>query len=90
MQPDPRDASYLWDMLEAAREIIGFTHGATFAEYSSNRMLHLAVERAVEIIGEARTESAPLSSRHIRKFRGGRSWIREMYWSMNMERWTTH
>src|SRR6185295_15140836 len=59
MQPDQRDASYLWDMLEAAREIIGFTRGTTLAEYSNNRMLHLAVERAVEIIGEAANRVSP-------------------------------
>jgi uncharacterized protein with HEPN domain len=53
MQPDQRDASYLWDMLEAARQVIGFTHGVSLAEYSETPMRHLAVERAIQIIGEA-------------------------------------
>lgn len=46
-------------MLEAARQIINFTREATLAEYSKNRMLHLAVERAVEIIGEAANRVSP-------------------------------
>ena len=59
MQPDLRDASYLWDMLEAASQVIEFTQGATLAEYSENPMLHLAVERAIEIIGEAANRVSP-------------------------------
>src|SRR5215216_106097 len=53
MQPDKRDASYLWDMLEAARQVMGFTRGVSLAEYSDKPMLYLAVERAIQIIGEA-------------------------------------
>lgn len=53
MRPDQRDVAYLWDMLDAAREAVLFTHGLVLAEYSENRMVKLAVERAVQIIGEA-------------------------------------
>lgn len=53
MQPEGRDAAYLWDMLDAARSVIGFTREATFAGYLEDRMLQYAVERAIEIIGEA-------------------------------------
>lgn len=59
MQPDQRDASYLWDMLEAARWIIASTRGVSLTEYSSNRMLYLAVERSVQIIGEAANRVSP-------------------------------
>jgi len=59
MQPEQRDVSYLWDMLQAARQVIGFARGATLAEYSTNPMLHLAVERAIEIIGEAANRVSP-------------------------------
>ena len=59
MQPDQRDASYLWDMLEASRQVLDFTHGLTFAEYSQNPMLYLAVERAIQIIGEAANRVSP-------------------------------
>lgn len=53
MQPDERDAAYLWDMVDAAKSIREFTSGVRFEEYWSDRMRQLALERAVEIIGEA-------------------------------------
>ncbi len=53
MQPDQRDAAYLWDMLEAARRAVEFTRGGTLDGYLKNRMLQYAVERAIEIVGEA-------------------------------------
>ena len=48
-----RDGAYLWDMLEAAREAIGFTAGIDFAKFETDRKTQMAVERAVEIVGEA-------------------------------------
>jgi len=53
MPPDKQDPALLWDMLEAAREIREFVAGLTFEEYTRNRMAQRAVERSIEIIGEA-------------------------------------
>jgi uncharacterized protein with HEPN domain len=53
MQPDTSDASYLWDMLDAALAIRQFVDGKTFKDYTSDRLLRGAVERHIEIIGEA-------------------------------------
>ena len=53
MQPEERDAAYLWDMLDAAKTIIEFTKGINYVSYLKDRKLQLAVERCVEIIGEA-------------------------------------
>jgi uncharacterized protein with HEPN domain len=53
MRPEDRDAAYLWDMLDAARAISEFTAGIDFAEYEKDRMRQLAVERCIEITGEA-------------------------------------
>jgi hypothetical protein len=39
-------------MLAAARAVVDFTTGRTFAEYSNDLMLRSALERQVEIIGE--------------------------------------
>jgi uncharacterized protein with HEPN domain len=50
---EARDAAYLWDMLEAARSIQQFTAGVSSDEYLKNRVLQLAVERQLEVIGEA-------------------------------------
>ncbi len=46
---------YLYDIRQAAAEIGAFTRGKTFADYSSDAMLRAAVERKLEIIGEALT-----------------------------------
>lgn len=53
MQPDRSDASYLWDMLEYARSAAEFVFGRTYDEYLEDKQLRLAVERAIEVIGEA-------------------------------------
>ena len=53
MPPEVRDPAYLWDMLEAARTVRRFVSGVTINQYMEDRKLQMAVERAVEIIGEA-------------------------------------
>ncbi len=53
MLPDKRDAGYLWDMREATRDCIAFIKGATYEEFCANRMMYSAVERRLEILGEA-------------------------------------
>ena len=53
MLPEKADAAYLWDMLDAARAIKEFVAGKTLHDYQKSRMLRGAVERHVEIIGEA-------------------------------------
>jgi len=53
MPPEERDAAYIWDMREAAREVIEMTAGVSLKQFLGNRMLLRATERSVEIIGEA-------------------------------------
>jgi uncharacterized protein with HEPN domain len=53
MQAEDRDAAYLWDLVEAAKTIRQFTEKLKFKDYEKNRMLQLAVERELEVIGEA-------------------------------------
>ena len=47
------DRVYLWDMLTAAQAVVDFTQGRTLADYESDLLLRSAVERQIEIIGEA-------------------------------------
>lgn len=47
------DDAYLFDMLMAAREVVEFSRGRTFEQYQTDAMLRRAIERSVEIIGEA-------------------------------------
>lgn len=50
----PRDSRKIcFDILQAIGEIEEFTRSKTLADYQSNRMLKMAVEREYEIIGEA-------------------------------------
>ena len=53
MQPDQRDKAYLWDMLDAALAVQEFVRGKRPNDYLTDRMLRNAIERNVEIIGEA-------------------------------------
>ena len=53
MPPDTRDPAYLWDMQDAAASIRQFAAGVTFEEYARNPMIRSAVERQLEILGEA-------------------------------------
>jgi uncharacterized protein with HEPN domain len=54
---------YLYDIAHAAKLALGFIEGKSFADYSADIMLRSAVERQLEIVGEAlaqlaRTDSA--------------------------------
>ena len=57
MRPEERDPAYLWDMLEAVRAVADFTHGLTLSEFLAagrdKEITRLAVERKLEILGEA-------------------------------------
>jgi uncharacterized protein with HEPN domain len=48
-----RDSAWLFDNLSAAEAILVFVEGRDYQTYQSDMMLKSAVERQVEIIGEA-------------------------------------
>jgi uncharacterized protein with HEPN domain len=50
----PRDIRKIcFDILQAVKGLEDFTVNKNFADYQSDRMLQMAVERGFEIIGEA-------------------------------------
>lgn len=51
MPHDPE--KYLFDMLDSCRFLLEFTSGRSIADYQSNRGFRSAVERELQIIGEA-------------------------------------
>ena len=53
MPHEKTDAALIWDMLDAARAVDQFAKEKTFDDYLSDRMLRSAVERQIEILGEA-------------------------------------
>jgi uncharacterized protein with HEPN domain len=65
MSVDIKDASRLNDIVKAAEAVAGFIEGCTEADYNGNLLLRSAVERQVEIIGEAtRAVSETLRAAH--------------------------
>ena len=69
MRPEERDPAHLWDMLEAARAIVDFTQDLALNEFLAagrdKELIRLAVERKLEILGEAaRRVSSRLREAH--------------------------
>jgi uncharacterized protein with HEPN domain len=85
MPRDQADASYLWDMLTAAQAVADFTNGRTFADDSKDLIMRSAVERQIEIIGEAPRRVSEGFRVHP-KSHGPRSWGSAMCWPMITER----
>lgn len=57
MRPEERDPAYLWDMIEAARAAVDYTENLTLNKFLATdrerSITRLAVERQLEILGEA-------------------------------------
>ena len=53
MRPEDRAPAYLWDMRQAAAEVITILKDYDLQKFLSDRVVVLAVERSIEIIGEA-------------------------------------
>jgi uncharacterized protein with HEPN domain len=69
MRPEERDPAFLWDMIQAARAIVEFTQDVKPDEFlavgKEREMTRLAVERELEILGEAaRRVSQPFQDLH--------------------------
>jgi uncharacterized protein with HEPN domain len=69
----PRDArAYLWDILAAADAVLRFIEGLDAERYADSELVHTAVERKFEIIGEALSQLFKLDpdlARRIPDFR---------------------
>jgi uncharacterized protein with HEPN domain len=59
MRPIDADLAYLWDMLKAAEAISRFVAGVHRETYFASEVLQAAVERKLEIIGEAAHKVSP-------------------------------
>ena len=53
--------AYLWDIEQAASDIVNFTSGKQLRDYEKDAMLRAAVERSFEIIGEALSQAQRFS-----------------------------
>ncbi|AFZ55146.1 HepT-like ribonuclease domain-containing protein [Cyanobacterium aponinum] len=48
-----RNYAFLWDMWQSSQRIILFTENTSWQEYRNNILLQSAIERQLEILGEA-------------------------------------
>lgn len=89
------DDAYLLGMLLAAREAEKFTADLTFGEFKRNRMAQIAILKAVEFVGEAKSQvSAEGKKAHSQipwtKVIGMRNRLVHGYFNVNLERvWET-
>lgn len=66
MRPEERDAAYLWDMLNAAREAHMAVEGMTCDMFMDDWLRRRALERMLEILGEAaRKVSTEFQAAHL-------------------------
>ncbi|MDA3849995.1 MAG: DUF86 domain-containing protein [Spirochaetaceae bacterium] len=50
---DNKNKAYIWDMLQASKEILDFVDGMTFHDFERDKRTRYAVERQLLVIGEA-------------------------------------
>jgi uncharacterized protein with HEPN domain len=53
MLPEKRDPAYIYDMIDSAQSIMQMMAGISYHTFTQDRKLYRAVERELEIIGEA-------------------------------------
>ena len=49
----PKDPAYLWDMVAACDDILGFIKGITAKQFADEKLVRVAVERQLIVVGEA-------------------------------------
>jgi len=59
MKREKRDDAYLWDMLDAARDARDLINGLSYDDLMSRKLVRLALERVLEITGEAARNVSP-------------------------------
>ena len=65
MRPEDRDPAYLWDMLQAAKEVEAMLEDYDLSAFLADRIMLRAIERCIEIIGEAaQCISSPYKGAH--------------------------
>lgn len=84
MGADDRDTALLLDMLRYAEEATSLVKGMRYEDYVGDRMRVLALERTIEVVGEAAAQVSETKKEGIaeipwRKIRGQRNVLAHMY-----------
>ena len=53
MLPEQKDTALLWDIKEAAQDILDFVEGMSSRDFETSKVVRYAVERQILVIGEA-------------------------------------
>jgi len=65
MRPEDSDPARVWDMVHWGRRLARMIEGVTWVAYREDEVLQVAVERCIEVIGEAaRHLSDDFKARH--------------------------
>ena len=59
MKPLEQDAEHFWDMLDAAKQAATFSQDVALDQLLADTRTRFAIERALEIIGEAARRVSP-------------------------------
>jgi uncharacterized protein with HEPN domain len=59
MRPTEQDAGLLWDMRKYCSDLLEITAGADLEDYLEDKRLRLAVERCLQVVGEAAARLSP-------------------------------
>ena len=70
MSPEEGDPAYLWDMLDAARQVVQFTRAVTFEVYIGDPMRRMAVEGPLKSWVKQPAECRRAFARPILRSRG--------------------
>ncbi len=67
MDPHERDLAYLWDIRNAAQQIVNFVEGVSYHKFEQDSLIQSAVEMQLIIIGEAaRRLSTEFKEKHTK------------------------
>ena len=83
---EERDGAYLWDMLEYAKHCVAILANRSERDWHRDLAAKLAIERSLEIIGEAARRVSATFGNSILKFRGAMSSANGISWRTIMVR----
>jgi uncharacterized protein with HEPN domain len=95
MNVSPEQAGFLWDILVHARDIQSHLAGLSKEDYLKDRKTQHAVERCLEIMGEAAGQLHPetitqIPNLPVRPMREMRNFLIHVYFSIDLGRvWNT-
>ena len=89
MRPEERDAAYLWDMLQSARDAAAIAKEHTASQMQRDRVRMLALERSMELMASLSDALAAGFAKSTHRFPGRKSSGYAIFSLMNTAGWIT-